>query len=113
MVRLIVGPYFDKERDKAIEYAAGEFGKKTVGRWIDEIDRFASRVAIHPESFPYVAELQDICPGVRGAIVMRNFKIIYLYDPDKATVYVADLWDMRKAPSKLRSRWQKHRILPS
>lgn len=113
MIQLINGPYFDTERDKALEYAAWEFGKKTVRKWIDELESFSYRVSIQPESFPYVAELQDISPGVRGAIVMRNFKIIYLYDHAKDTVYVADLWDMRKTPSKLRSRWQHNQILPA
>ena len=40
----------------------------------------------------------------RGAIIMKNFKIIYFYDEDSNLVRIVDLWYMRQDPSKLNLR---------
>ena len=40
----------------------------------------------------------------RGAIIMKNFKIIYFYDEDSNRVRIVDLWYMRQDPSKLNMR---------
>ena len=41
----------------------------------------------------------------RGAIIMKNFKIIYFYNEEKDILWL-DLWDMRQDPRKqnLRAR---------
>ena len=40
----------------------------------------------------------------RGAIIMKNFKIIYFYDEDSNLVRIVDLWDLRQDPRKLNMR---------
>lgn len=40
----------------------------------------------------------------RGAIIMKNFKIIYFYDEDSNLVRIVDLWDLRQKPRKLNLR---------
>lgn len=40
----------------------------------------------------------------RGAIIMKNFKIIYFYDEDSNLVRIVDLWDLRQNPRKLNMR---------
>ena len=40
----------------------------------------------------------------RGAIIMKNFKIIYFYDEDSNLVRIVDLWDLRQNPRKLSLR---------
>jgi hypothetical protein len=40
----------------------------------------------------------------RGAIIMKNFKIIYFYDEDSNLVRIVDLWDLRQNPRKLNLR---------
>ena len=40
----------------------------------------------------------------RGAIIMKNFKIIYFYDEDSNLVRSVDLWDLRQNPRKLNLR---------
>ena len=39
----------------------------------------------------------------RGAIIMKNFKIIYFYNEEKDILWL-DLWDMRQDPRKLNLR---------
>ena len=40
----------------------------------------------------------------RGAIIMKNFKIIYFYNEEKNILWLVDLWDMRQDPRKLNLR---------
>ena len=40
----------------------------------------------------------------RGAIIMKNFKIIYFYDEDSNLVRIVDFWDLRQNPRKLNLR---------
>ena len=40
----------------------------------------------------------------RGAIIMKNFKIIYFYNEEKDILWLVDLWDMRQDPRKLNLR---------
>ena len=48
----------------------------------------------------FLAEFQKY----RGAIIMKNFKIIYFYDEDSNLVRIVDLWYMRQDPRKLNMR---------
>ena len=40
----------------------------------------------------------------RGAIIMKNFKIIYFYNEKKDILWLVDLWDLRQDPRKLNMR---------
>ena len=40
----------------------------------------------------------------RGAIIMKNFKIIYFYNEEKDILWLVDLWDLRQNPRKLNLR---------
>ena len=40
----------------------------------------------------------------RGAIIMKNFKIIYFYNEEKYILWLVDLCDMRQDPRKLNMR---------
>ena len=40
----------------------------------------------------------------RGAIIMKNFKIIYFYNEEKDILWLVDFWDMRQDPRKLYMR---------
>lgn len=55
------------------------------------------------ESYPFVPELQK-WRKYRGAIIMKNFKIIYFYNEEKDILWLVDLWDLRQNPRKLNLR---------
>jgi len=58
------------------------------------------------EEFPYIAsietELSDYSAPYRSLIVRKIYKIIYLVDSEKQTVYIITIWDCRKNPSEIK-----------
>ena len=68
---------FDSEFDKCVDYALLEFGRKTARKWIDSLIGIKHQLRLMPERYPFVPELQK-WRKYRGAIIMENFKIIYL-----------------------------------
>ena len=94
---------FDSEFDKCVDYALLEFGRKTAKKWIDSLIGIKHQLRLMPESYPFVPELQK-WRKYRGAIIMKNFKIIYFYNEEKDIIWLVDLWDLRQAPSKLNLR---------
>ena len=54
--------------------------------------------------YPIVAHFRNETMEFRGAIIMKNFKIIYFYNEEKDILWLVDLWDMRQDPRKLNLR---------
>lgn len=94
---------FDSEFDKCVDYALLEFGRKTAKKWIDSLIGIKYQLRLMPESYPFVPELQK-WRKYRGAIIMKNFKIIYFYNEEKDILWLVDLWDMRQDPRKQNMR---------
>ena len=88
--------------EKHIEYALNEFGRKAVSNWYKDILSIESRMAMLPESFTPEPLLAHRGKTYRGAIIMKNFKIIHYYDIESDTVYIDYIWDMRMNPVKLK-----------
>lgn len=95
-------------RDKAarlleyhLDYAYAEFGRKAQNNWYKEIKQIESRMTMHPESFTIEPLLAPKGKKYRGAIIMKNFKLIHYYDIEKDTVFIDYIWDMRMNPEKL------------
>ena len=51
---------FMQEFQKCLVFALEEFGKKTVGRWQEQISRIMHRLKMMPESYPFVVDLWDL-----------------------------------------------------
>ena len=96
---------FDSEFDKCVDYALLEFGRKTAKKWIDSLIGIKHQLRLMPESYPFVPELQK-WRKYRGAIIMKNFKIIYFYNEKKDILWLVDLWAWRQDSRKqnLRAR---------
>ena len=94
---------FDSEFDKCVDYALLEFGRKTAKKWIDSLIGIKHQLRLMPESYLFVPELQK-WRKFRGAIIMKNFKIIYFYNVKKEILWLVDLWDLRKDSRKLNLR---------
>ena len=97
---------FDSEFDKCVDYALLEFGRNTARKWTDSLIGIKHQLRLRPERYPVVPELQK-WRKYRGAIIMENFKIIYFYNEEKDIIWLVDLWDLRKDPSKLNLRARK------
>ena len=103
IVEIKVERLFLVEFQKCVAYAFSEFGRKTVKNWNAEYEKIRHRLEMMPTGYPFVPELQK-WQKYRGAIIMKNFKIIYFYDEDSNLVRIVDLWYMRQDPSKLNMR---------
>ena len=57
-----------------------------------------------PKRYPIVAHFRNETMEFRGAIIMKNFKIIYFYNEEKDILWLVDLWDLRQDPRKLNMR---------
>lgn len=57
-----------------------------------------------PKRYPIVAHFRSETMEFRGAIIMKNFKIIYFYNEEKDIIWLVDLWDLRQDPRKLNMR---------
>jgi plasmid stabilization system protein ParE len=85
-----------------IDYALTEFGRKAVNNWYKDIRRIESRLSILPRSFTQEPLLADRGKEYRGAILMKNFKLIHYYDETEDIVYIDAILDMRMHPVRLR-----------
>lgn len=57
-----------------------------------------------PKRYPIVAHFRNETMEFRGAIIMKNSKIIYFYNEEKDIIWLVDLWDLRQDPRKLNMR---------
>ena len=94
---------FDSEFDKCVDYALLEFGRKTAKKLIDSLIGIKHQLRVMPDSYPFVPELPK-WRKYRGAIIMKNFKIIYFYNEKEDILWLVDLWDLRQDPRKLNLR---------
>jgi plasmid stabilization system protein ParE len=63
---------------------------------LDEIDK----LLLFPQMGPIESELKDRTPEYRSLVVCRIYKVIYRIEHQK--IYIVDIWDCRRDPSKLR-----------
>ena len=95
---------FKKEIKKSIEYALQEFGLKTARKWQTQYKEIKRLLEFMPKRYPIVAHFRNETMEFRGAIIMKNFKIIYFYNEEKDILWLVDLWDLRQDPRKLNMR---------
>jgi len=88
-----------------LDYAVEVFGRKTVNNWYTDIRRIESRLSLFPKSYTQEPLLADRDKEYRGAILMKNFKLIHYYDEPSDTVYIDAIWDMRMYPDKLKEQF--------
>lgn len=105
MVKIIVEKLFEEELDNCLGFAYNEFGQKTAVHWQESYEKIINGLIKYPESYPPVRELRGVGVLFRGAKLMKNFKIIYHYDEAENTVYLHDLWNMRRSSINLKGRF--------
>jgi len=87
-----------------INYARQEFGVTTAFRWFEKKNVIEERIRQYPESYPIESLLMHKRRIYRGAVLMKNFKLLYVYYPTSDTVRIVDIWDMRMSPENLKKR---------
>lgn len=88
-----------REWENTVRYIFREFGRKAAEEFEQDIFRWEKRIAVNPELAHQEPLLKNRSKFYRGLIVSKHSKLIFYVENE--TVYVADLWDMRREPSRL------------
>lgn len=88
----------------AVIYGAEHFGERTAISFYRQIRIQAELLASHPKLGILEPLLSDRKHQYRSLIVHKHHKLVYYIDEQKDTIYIADLWDMRREPSRLSNR---------
>ena len=87
-----------------IKYARHEFGVTTAFKWYAAKNNIEKQLSMFPESFSLEPLLRHKQRIYRRAVLMKNFKIVYVYYPSSDTVRIVDIWDTRMNPETLKQR---------
>ena len=87
-----------------INYAYQEFGVTTASKWYAAKNGIERQISMFPESVPLEPLLRNKHRIYRRAVLMKNFKVIYVYYPTSDTVRIVDIWDARMNPENLKQR---------
>lgn len=98
-MRIVWSPRALREWESIIYYIYNEFGKKAVEKIEQDIAMWEGRIAVNPELAHQEPLLKNRSKLYRGLIVSKHSKLIFYIEND--TIYIADLWDMRREPSRL------------
>lgn len=93
-----------REVRAVVIYSVEHFGERTALLFYQKIKMWAERLVIHPElgsPEPLLAGRKRL---YRSLIVHERHKLIYYIDEIRQIVYITDLWDMRREPSRLSKR---------
>ena len=85
-----------------IDYALQEYGIATAAKWFARKKQVEDSISQFPESFPRERLLLDRQRSYRRAVLMKPFKLIFVYYPSSDTVRIVDIWDMRMNPNRLK-----------
>ncbi|MEL5894925.1 type II toxin-antitoxin system RelE/ParE family toxin [Bacteroides sp. GD17] len=91
-----------REWENTVRYIFREFGRKAAEEFEQDIAKWESRITINPELAHQELLLKDRIKLYRGLIVSKHSKLIFYVEDE--VVYIADLWDMRREPSRLSRR---------
>ena len=87
-----------------IEYALQEYGIATTTKWFNRKKQIEDSISRFPESFPRERLLLNKQRSYRRAVLVKPFKLIFVYYPSSDTVRIVDIWDMRMTPKTLKQR---------
>jgi len=87
-----------------IDYAFQEYGIATAAKWFAKKNQVEDSISRFPESFPRECLLLNKKRSYRRAVLMKPFKLIFVYYPSSDTVRIVDIWDMRMNPKMLKQR---------
>lgn len=90
------------EWENTVRYIFREFGRIAAEEFEKDIARWEARIALNPELAHQEPLLKNRSKLYRGLIVSKHSKLIFYVEQD--VVYIADLWDMRREPSRLSKR---------
>lgn len=93
---------------KEVRYCQQHFGARIALRFIDSVDKQVKLLSTQP----YIGIIEPLLAGrkrhqYRSLVVHEHFKLIYYIDQPNDILYIADLWDTRREPSRLAGEIEK------
>ena len=98
-MRSILSEQAKQEIRQAAKYIDKEFGKKRRDEFMQEIREARHLIESNPNIGPVEPLLAELPGMYRGYVMNRINKIVYRVSSD--IIYIADFWDVRRAPESL------------
>ena len=97
----------EKQFDDAIFYCQNVFGESSAKKFFHKVAQYIPRLSANPLIGKVEPLLADKPITYRSIVVHKHFKLIYYIDQPNAILYIADLWDTRREPSRLAGEIEK------
>lgn len=94
-----------RELDIVIGQCEEEFGTRVALRFYQTITDFEVRLSANPALGYPEQFLAERSRNYRSLLIHTHFKLVYYIAKD--TIKIADLWDTRRDPDKLKKRIKK------
>lgn len=104
MVEVIWNKKANRARIAALVYGKEEFGIRTMNKLNERIEKDAERLALNPHLGSPEPLLADCKREFRSLVIHKHYKLVYWIDEPHNKLYIVDLWDTRREPSKLTNR---------
>jgi len=104
MAQVIWQKRAEKELYKYLVKGFLEFGETTANHFAEKVAQINADLERHPEIGYPEPLLQSRKRLYRAKNILKRFKLIYYYAQTTDKVHIADVWDMRREPSKLSKR---------
>lgn len=93
-----------REIRAVVLYGVDHFGERAAVQFYQKVKIWTERLVNHPElgsPEPLLAGRKHL---YRSLIVHEHHKLIYYVDERRQIIYISDLWDMHREPSRLSKR---------
>ena len=104
MAEVIWNKQAESEWRNKMLYGLEEFGQTTALRFVQRTNEIITIIRKHPKAGlrePLLCSKKHV---YRYFHLVGSLKLIYYYVESSDTIRVADIWDSRREPSKLRRR---------
>lgn len=93
---------------KEVRYCQQHFGARVAMRFIESVDKQVKLLGLQP----YMGKIEPLLIDrkrhqYRSLVIHEHFKLIHYIDQPNDTLYIADLWDTRREPSRLTKEARK------
>lgn len=93
-----------RELDVILVYGKDNFGEEVAIKLFETTKEFTFHLAQNPHlGFPEPL-LKGRNKVYRSLVIHKHYKIVYYADEKKNTIFIADIWDVRREPIKLLKR---------
>ena len=99
--QIVWSAFAENQLDKIYEYLLENAGLKVANNIFQKIIAEPEKLISHPE----IAQVEELLAGRENEyryLVLKNYKIIYSLDQKKGFIKIADVFDTRQNPVKIK-----------